>query len=460
MKGKTVTMVTAWAAAVAVLAAACVGPRPADPPLLTSRADESTTAMAGIDGEEAFAVVAELSGERYAGRIIGSDGGARARAYLADRLRGSGLDVSTAEFRERVALNVGEAVLETSTSGQAGPVAVFEYRVDFREVPRGGYDGGRAEGPAHLLSAQNASFPPGAILLVPGPLYDQAAMDGWAAAGAAGLIVEMPAGTPRQRPLWAGQQPGALVEVKTGMPVLGVSAEAFQRIEAGLRAADTAGATVIRMASPVRFTDVTGTNLLGAWNGDGGGFAPRIVVVAHYDHVGTDADGSRFPGALDNASGASLALAIATAWSRDRVRADVAVLFTDGEEAGLSGARAFVAAPPFPLAGATVLNLDMVGSRTDLAYSVYSSGGEASVSLSLEVERALRAAGFRARSEHPVPNLDHDPFARAGAAAVSVCEYDTARYHQKSDTAEFVDPAELDAVGDALYALLSGLTGD
>jgi len=431
--------------AVIVLATSC----------LVRNANGNIGNIEGIDGNAAHATLEELSGERYAGRITGSAGNALARGYLYARLEQAGFAVSTIEFSDRVALNDGSAVLEISTSGSAGSVTACAYRVDFREAPRGAYDGGRADGPAFVLPARDAEFPRGSVLVVAAALYRQEAVDGWAAAGAAGLLVELSEGDTSQRPLWAGQPPGTLAVVRHGMPVLALSREAYARIAAAV----SAGPVTVRMASPLRFTDVTGTNLLAAWNGDGGAFTPRLVVMAHYDHVGTDPDGSRFPGALDNASGVGLALSLAEAFARDRVRADVAVLFTDSEESGLAGSHAFAAAPPFPLTGISVVNIDMVGSRADTTYSVYSSGGQASVLLGLDVEKALRAAGIKVKSEYPVPSLDHDPLARAGAAAVSVCEYDTTRYHRKTDTAGFIDPAELDAVGDALYSFMRAHLG-
>jgi hypothetical protein len=419
---------------------------------------------AGIDGAEAYAAVVELSGERYAGRIIGGAGGAAARDYLSRRLEGAGLTISAFEFQERAALNDGEAFLEledgsVAATGAAGSAAGFRYRENFREVVRGGYDGGRAEGPLVALEARDSPFPRGAIPLVAAAMYDSSGLDAWAAAGAAGLLVELPTGSVEQRPLWAGQPPGRLVTVRKGMPVLALSGEAYLRLKAAaeVRSTPVARYPAVRMASPVRFSDVTGVNLMAAWNGDGGGFSPRLILMAHYDHVGADPDGSRFPGALDNASGVGLALALAEALAEGGAPVDFAALFTDGEEAGLSGARAFASAPPFPLAGVDVINIDMVGSASDTEYSVYSSGGQAGITLALRLERALRAAGFRVAARHPEENLDHGPLARAGATAVSVCEYDTERYHRKSDTAEHVDPAEMDAAGDALYGFIVDL---
>ncbi len=437
---------SAWPLLAAILLAGC-----------GSRAPYRADGRPDIDGSAAYAAVVELSGERYAGRLIGSDGSLAARVYLSARLVQAGLSVSVVEFSERVGMNDGAAFLGPDSGdapGRGTGNALFRYREDFREVLRGGYQGGSARGPLHELTGRGAAFPAGSILLVPARLYDPGDLDGYAAAGAAGLLQELPAGTPAQRPLWAGQSPGTLVSVKSGMPMLALSTEAFGRLQSMIPSPPAGIPRAFRLSSPVRFADVTGHCLLARWNGNGGAFKPSLLVMAHYDHVGTDPDGSLFPGAHDNASGVSIALGIAEAVSADGLRADVAFLFTDGEECGLSGARAFVRAPPFPLAGATVINVDMAGSTSDTTYSVYSSGGEASLELSKAAENALRAAGLRAKSEHPVYNVDHYPFAGAGAAAVTVCEYFTGAYHTKGDTAGGIDPDELDDVGDSLYALV------
>lgn len=427
-----------------------------------SRSAETTDAdgpslPGGIDGRAAFSAIEALTGPLYAGRIVGGDGSAAARAYLRARLEAVGLAVEGLEFIERVALNDGEAFLRARTPG--GATTVFEYRSDFREAPINGFDGGRASGPLKRLTG--SGFEPGTILLAPKEARPREIAAGLAAAGAAGLLFELDKSSPALRPLWPGHEPGALVKVKHGMPILGLSGEAFAALAAMVATAGAdpgADAPFIELASPVRFADVIGTNLLAEWNGDGGPFEPAYLVMAHYDHVGADPDGSYFPGALDNASGVGVALALAEAAASYRPRVDLAFLFTDAEEGGLGGSTAFVSAPPFPLGGASVINLDMLGSCAETRYSVYSSGGQAGVSLSLRVERALSSGGIPATSEHPVDGSDHAPFASAGVAAVTVCEYDTEHYHRKDDLPEYLDTDELDAVGDALYRLIATAT--
>ena len=106
--------------------------------------------------------------------------------------------------------------------------------------------------------------------------------------------------------------------------------------------------------------NTTGVNLLGLIPGSG---ATRryIVLSAHYDHLGIRG-GEIYNGADDNASGTAAVLAIAGSVRRRPLSHSLIIALFDGEEEGLLGARAFMAAPPVPRAAIALnLNLDMVG---------------------------------------------------------------------------------------------------
>lgn len=92
-----------------------------------------------------------------------------------------------------------------------------------------------------------------------------------------------------------------------------------------------------------------------------------IVVTAHYDHVGVNAEGQVFNGADDNASGVATMLALAADLKRQAPEHSVLIVALDGEERGLLGARHFVEAPPMPLEAITMnLNFDMTArAETD-----------------------------------------------------------------------------------------------
>lgn len=92
-----------------------------------------------------------------------------------------------------------------------------------------------------------------------------------------------------------------------------------------------------------------------------------IVVTAHYDHVGVNAEGQVFNGADDNASGVATMLALAADLKRQAPDHSVLIVALDGEERGLLGAKHFVEAPPVPLTSMTMnLNFDMTArAETD-----------------------------------------------------------------------------------------------
>ncbi len=90
-----------------------------------------------------------------------------------------------------------------------------------------------------------------------------------------------------------------------------------------------------------------------------------IVVTAHYDHVGAPG-GVVYNGADDNASGTAALFAVGRHFARQAPAHSIILAALDGEEGGLRGARAFIAAPPVPLdAMALNVNLDMIGRDPD-----------------------------------------------------------------------------------------------
>src|SRR5689334_12400226 len=83
----------------------------------------------------------------------------------------------------------------------------------------------------------------------------------------------------------------------------------------------------------------------------------RIFLVAHTDSVQVG------PGANDDAAGTATILEVARALlTGPKLRNDVVLLLTDGEEACLCGAKAFVDQHPLAKDGGIVLNLEARGS--------------------------------------------------------------------------------------------------
>jgi hypothetical protein len=186
----------------------------------------------------------------------------------------------------------------------------------------------------------------------------------------------------------------------------------------------------------------------------------NVIFIAHYDHLGigpaVNGD-SIYNGAYDNASGVSVLLELARAFHTGPDRPDRSVLFlaTTEEEAGLLGARYYVANPLLPLESTVAaINIDGVNlwGETDDAVAL---GAELST---LGRTAAARAAelGMQLRTD-PAPEKgaffrsDHFPFARAGIPVLSVqhgllfrgrprtwgdsvmADWERTRYHRPAD---------------------------
>jgi Zn-dependent M28 family amino/carboxypeptidase len=190
-----------------------------------------------------------------------------------------------------------------------------------------------------------------------------------------------------------------------------------------------------------------------------------VLVTAHYDHLPPRRRGEDriYNGADDNASGVCGMIAVARAIAalpQPPACRVVFVAFT-GEEAGLLGAKRFVASLPMPKEQIlAVLNLDMI-SRGE-ANTIFIDGA----AISEPIREALRAAnaaiGLNIRfDEHPewLDRSDQGPFLAAGIPAVLFSVEDHEDYHQVTDHADRIIP-ELAAKVSRLVALTTLLMGE
>ncbi|HWC96653.1 MAG TPA: M20/M25/M40 family metallo-hydrolase [Candidatus Sulfopaludibacter sp.] len=87
-----------------------------------------------------------------------------------------------------------------------------------------------------------------------------------------------------------------------------------------------------------------------------------VLVSAHLDHLGVDARGTLFAGAMDDASGVASVIEIAKSFAHNPQRPKRSMLFVifTGEEKGLLGSRYFAGRPTVPEANIVAdLNMDM-----------------------------------------------------------------------------------------------------
>lgn len=175
-----------------------------------------------------------------------------------------------------------------------------------------------------------------------------------------------------------------------------------------------------------------------------------VLLVAHYDSVPVAA------GAADDGGGVVTLLETARALaSGPRPRNDVIFLFTDGEERGLLGARAFLREDPWAYGVGVVLNFDSPGSSSPVLMYETSPGNGLLVrelvagashpytsSLMYEVSRRLPIAS------------DFRPFVAAGVPGMSFGALDGPAYdHTAYDSLESFHARSLQHEGDTALAV-------
>ncbi|GLP97407.1 M20/M25/M40 family metallo-hydrolase [Paraferrimonas sedimenticola] len=197
---------------------------------------------------------------------------------------------------------------------------------------------------------------------------------------------------------------------------------------------------------PYRFSEYSGINLIGAIPATTPE-ADLLVVIAHYDHLGNQGRRVYF-GADDNASGMAAALAIAQQVIQQEQRNHtVLFLFSDAEERGLKGSKAFVKQwPDLPIN--LVLNLDMVGRQYGNYRLAVTHSNDPEVKQKLVELRPNSASCFAfgqprfsttgSRIDYSRAS-DHNSFSRYGTPWVYVGGSQQPDWHTFRDTFERLD---------------------
>jgi Zn-dependent M28 family amino/carboxypeptidase len=194
-----------------------------------------------------------------------------------------------------------------------------------------------------------------------------------------------------------------------------------------------------------------------------------IVVSAHYDHLG-EKGGKLHPGADDNASGVAAMLAIAQWFKAHPPRHTIVFAAFDGEEQGLQGARAFVAALPFAKSQLAMnLNLDMVGRNA--SNEIYVAGTRYNPGLTPLVAQAASRSTVGVKLGHDLAqqkgttddwtgSSDHGAFHQAGVPFLYFGVEDHADYHGPGDTFAHIEPTFFTRVANLLVDVAATLDAD
>lgn len=272
-----------------------------------------------------------------------------------------------------------------------------------------------------------------------------------------GMPAPLPAGAPAAE-FSAGRAMGLLEQIAAEPRPIGSSAAvaACEAIVAELEriglSADVQATEVTSSAN----TRVGGTvhNVVARLPGTGG--TRTVMLVAHYDSVAVS------PGAADDGTGVAVLLETARALrAGDTLRNDVVFLFTDGEEKGMLGARAFLLEHPYAYRLGVVLNVDSPGTSSPLLmYETSPDNGRLVRELLTAVDRPYTSSLMYEVSRRTDIVSDFRPFSAIGVAGMSFGSLDGPAYnHTGNDTVANVDPTVVQQQGDTVLAVSRRLAG-
>lgn len=360
-----------------------------------------------VSADDLRRYVETLASDGLEGRGIGGQGNRAAEAFICDTLKQNGVTPAAADgscfqpvaiyrpglgpgARLTVAAQDGTAVAdliagadfyplpETGNDNVTAPLVFARHGITAPQLKHDDYAGLDARGaivlvlegaPEGLGTARDATHRDAHATLA---LVERKVSDA-AAHGARGVIV-IHDYLPDLQSAWPGQPSirDASYRLVSALrarnaPVAGISRRAAEPLRKALANRQILRAT---LTPDLAFTALTINNVLGIVAGRDANRRDIVVVGAHLDHDGIDAEGRIYNGADDNASGTAAVLAAAAAFARaaatgERPARSVLFAFWNGEEKGSLGAEAFITAPERNRTVVANLNLDMVGRHED-----------------------------------------------------------------------------------------------
>ena len=178
-----------------------------------------------------------------------------------------------------------------------------------------------------------------------------------------------------------------------------------------------------------------------------------IIVSAHYDHLGENAnlkgDDKIYNGANDDGSGVAGVMEIGKALAKEKLKRSVILMTFYGEEKGLVGSKFYVDNPVFPLKQTIAnINLEQIGRTDDTEGPRVSAGSLTGFSFSsigntfakVGDSMGVPVTGHPKFSAMYFVASDNLFFARAGVPAHTICTaFEYPDYHQIGDTADKLD---------------------
>jgi hypothetical protein len=488
----------------ALVAISCICAAPIASPAPARLPDAVVRAIDAVSTADLKASVELLASDKLKGRAVGEAGNRQAEEFICDAMRKNGVTPAGADGSCYQPVEITQASLGSSsklvvTTRDGSVLKEIRKGADFYPLP----DTGSSVATGPLVFASY------------GITTSDRKHDDYAGVDATGALVMIVDGAPEplrgdRAAVFASKienarnrgARGVLVVTAQPAPTNYVWPESDSsprsrqyRLVSELRSAPTLATLSEKLAQPLRDAlargeqleatldpdlngkPVTVRNVLALVEGrDPNKRGEMIVVGAHLDHDGTDAEGRIYNGADDNASGTAAVIAAAAAMARaaaggERPARSVLFALWNGEEKGSLGAFAFVAAPQPARRVVANLNLDMVGRNEDVpdpadwrfagmpkvaasasVNTLHVLGYSYSPDLVAELREANEAIGLVLKEDYDygihnlVQRSDHWPFLSHGIPALFLTTGLHPDYHTPDDDAARIDFGKLTRV--------------
>ncbi len=238
----------------------------------------------------------------------------------------------------------------------------------------------------------------------------------------------------------------------------------------------------VRASLAVEVEKVTGygKNVVGVLRGSDPTLkAEAVVIGAHYDHVGVQAeDGHGFPGQIgpavkgdrihngadDNASGTAGLIEVAKAFAQSGARPRRTIVFIAfaGEELGLLGSRFYTRKPPIPIKQTVaMINLDMIGRNDPNRVNVLVPN-EGALARAFESSNGVIGMEIRKMSSRGMGggSSDHASFQRVGVPAMFFFAGDHPDYHRVTDHSSGIVVEKIQRIARLAYMTAAHVADD
>lgn len=174
---------------------------------------------------------------------------------------------------------------------------------------------------------------------------------------------------------------------------------------------------------------------------------PPLILTAHFDHMGIDCLNNLYCGALDNASGTSFLLELASYLSSlPKPNRDIIFVALNGEEFGLLGSQKFSSKYKDILKDAKVINFDMIGAKN---YPITFIRGSKSIDMPSPLLKNFENICLTKNQDYNIKyedSSDHASFINNNFDALTICHSDVSKIHTPSDKVENISTDSVDNV--------------